>query len=156
MAKIPEIVNEEQVEYQSDDSFIDFDDWNIPKVPSKEIYRKKCLMTLFKSEHHVKTVEQVYAINKEHETCQLFSPESIRKHKYDGHNFILIELVQVAIKPLTRKSLNASVLLCFRDARFTDFSDSLLGLIKSSLYNSPIHFDCYPDFTISLSDPYIL
>jgi hypothetical protein len=41
MAKIPEIVNEEQVEYQSDDSFIDFDDWNIPKVPSKEIYRKK-------------------------------------------------------------------------------------------------------------------
>jgi hypothetical protein len=113
-------------------------------------------MRSFKSEHHVKTVEQVHAINKEHETCQLFSPESIRKHKSDGHNFIHIGLVQVATKPLTRKGLNASILLCLRDARFIDFSDSLLGLIKSSLYNGPIHFDCYPDFTISLSDRHLL
>jgi len=67
--RIPEIVNEEQVELQSDDYLIDFDDWNIPKVPSKEIYRKKWLKTSFQSEHHVKTVEQVYAINKEHEIC---------------------------------------------------------------------------------------
>jgi hypothetical protein len=156
MGRLPEIVNEEQVEYQ-DDSNIDFNVWNIPKVPTKNIYKKSTWsLTSFKSEQHVKTVEQVYALSKEHETCQLFSPESIRKHKSDGHNYIHIGLVQVAVKPLTRKGLNASVLLCLRDARFTDFSDSTLGIIESSLYNGPIHFDCYPDFTISLSDPHIL
>jgi hypothetical protein len=35
-------------------------------------------MTSFKTEQHVKTVEQVYVLNKEHELCQLFSPEAIR------------------------------------------------------------------------------
>jgi hypothetical protein len=66
---IPEIVNEKHVEYHDDDSLIDFNDWNIPKVPSKEIYRKKWLKASFRTEHHVKTVEQVYALNKEHELC---------------------------------------------------------------------------------------
>ena len=82
------------------------------------------LMTSFRSEHHVKTVEQVYALSKEHETCQLFSPESIKKHRKNGHNYIHIGLVQIAVKPLTRKGLNASVLLCLQDARSTNFSDS--------------------------------
>jgi hypothetical protein len=113
-------------------------------------------MPAFKSEHHVKTVEQVYASSKEHETCLLFSLESIRKHRSDGHNYIHIGLVQIAEKPLTRKWLNASVLLCLRDERFTNFSDITLGIIKSSLYNGPIHFDCYPDFTISLNEPHML
>jgi hypothetical protein len=154
--EIPEIVNEEHVEYHNDDSLIDFDNWNIPKVPSKEIYRKKWLKTSFRTEHHVKTVEHVYTLNKEHELCQLFSSEAIRKHRFEGHNFIHIGLVQVAIKPLTRRGLKASVLLGLRDARFIDWEDSLLGLIESSMHDGPIHFDCYPDFTISLSDPHIL
>jgi hypothetical protein len=47
-------------------------------------------------------------------------------------------------------------LLCLRDERFTNFSDITLGIIKSSLYNGPIHFDCYPDFTISLNEPHML
>jgi len=136
MGRIPEIVNEEQVEYKSNDSNIDFNDWNIPRVPSKEIYRKKWSMTSFKSEYHVKTVEQVYALSKENETCQLFSLEFIRKHKFDGPNYIHIGLVQVVVKPLTRKGLNALVLLCLRDARFTDFSDNILRIIESGLYNS--------------------
>jgi hypothetical protein len=93
-------------------------------------------MTSFKSEYHVKTVEQVYALSKEHETCQLFSLEFIRKHKFDGPNYIHIGLVQVVVKPLTRKGLNALVLLCLRDARFTDFSDNILRIIESGLYNS--------------------
>ncbi|KAI5327771.1 hypothetical protein L3X38_027167 [Prunus dulcis] len=63
---------------------------------------------------------------------------------------------QVAVKPLTRLGLKASILLCLRDARFTEFSDSTLGVIESSLCNGPVHFDCYPDFTVSLSDPHIL
>ena len=90
----------------------------------------------------MKTVEQVYALSKEHETCQLLNLESIKKHKNDGNNFLHIGLVQVAIKPLTRLGLKASILLCLGDARFTNFSDSTLGLIDSSLCNGPVHFDC--------------
>jgi hypothetical protein len=74
----------------------------------------------------------------------------------DGHNYIHIGLVQVSVKALTRKGINASILLCLRDARFTDFSYSVLGLIESSLYNGPIRFDCYPGFIVSLSDPHML
>jgi len=76
----------------------------------------KWSMTSFKTEQHVKTVEQVYALNKEHELCQLFSPEAIKRHRREGHNFIHIGLVQVAIKPLTRRGLKASVMLGLRDA----------------------------------------
>ena len=156
LGSIPDIVNEEQkLDFQTDDN-VDFGDWNIPRVSSKNIYKKKWSMTSFRSEHHVKTVEQAYALSKEHETCQLFSPEQIKSHRKDGHNYIHIGLVQIAVKPLTRRGLNTSILLCLRDARFTNFSDSILGMIESSLYNGPIHFDCFPDLTISLSEPHML
>jgi hypothetical protein len=86
-------------------------------------------------------VEQVYALSKEHEVCQLLSPESLRRHKADGHNFLHIGLVQVAVKPLTRRGLNATALLAVRDARFIDFNDSILGTVQSKLHDGPIHFD---------------
>ena len=58
LGSIPDIVNEEQkLDFQTDDS-VDFGDWNIPRVSSKNIYKKKWSMTSFRSEHHVKTVEQ--------------------------------------------------------------------------------------------------
>ena len=43
-----------------------------------------------------------------------------------------------------------------RDYRFLEFNDSLLGIIESSLYNSPIYFNCYPNLTVSLHDKNIL
>ncbi|CAL9004307.1 unnamed protein product [Prunus brigantina] len=158
IGRLPEIVNEEQFEYNSNnsDEQLDFRDWNIPKVPSQNIYRKKWSLSAFNSTTYVKTVEQVYALSKEHESCQLLNLDSIKKHKHDGNNFLHIGLVQVAVKPLTRLGLQASILLCLRDARFTDFNDSVLGMIESSLCNGPVHFDCYPDFTVSLNDPHIL
>ena len=66
----------------------------------------------------VKTVEQVYALTKEHEKCSLLNKESIRKHKSQGHNFIHIGLIQVVVKPLTAKGINSSILIGLRDARF--------------------------------------
>jgi hypothetical protein len=44
------------------------------------------------------------------------------------------------------------VLLILKDARFKVFEPSLLGMVEASLYNGPIHFNCYPDLTISLDD----
>ncbi|KAI5323149.1 hypothetical protein L3X38_032221 [Prunus dulcis] len=157
MSRLPEIVNEEQFEYNSNSKEqLDFRDWNMPKVPSQKIYKKHWLPSSFNSTTHVKTVEQVYALSREHETCQLLNLESIKKHKNDGNNFLHIGLVQVVVKPLTRLGLKASILLCLRDAGLTEFCDSTLGVIESNLCNGPVHFDCYPNFTVSLSDPHIL
>jgi hypothetical protein len=113
-------------------------------------------MISFKTEQHVKTVEQVYALNKEHELCQFFSLEAIKRHRRKDHNFIHIRLVQVVIKPLTRRGLKAYVMLGLRDVRFLDWKDSLLGVIEAIMHDGPVYFDCYPDFTVSLSDPHIL
>ena len=63
-------------------------------------------------------------------------------------SYLHIGLVQVAIKPLTRKGINASVLMCLRDARCKVFSDSILGMITASLYDGPIYFNCYPNISI--------
>ena len=65
-------------------------------------------------------------------------------------------MVQVTIKPLTRKGINASVLMCLRDARFKYFKDSILGMITASLYDGPIYFSCYPDLTLALDDANII
>ena len=48
------------------------------------------------------------------------------------------------------------MLLCLRDARFLNFRISILGMIQSSLFNDPIHFDVFPNLTISLDDINIL
>ena len=42
------------------------------------------------------------------------------------------------------------------DERLNDFSDSIHGMITSCLYNRPIHFYCFPDLTVSLTDPHVL
>ena len=65
-------------------------------------------------------------------------------------------MVQVAIKPLTRKGINVSILMCLRDARFKNFKDSILGMITASLYDGPIYFNCYPNLTLALDDPNIV
>ena len=65
-------------------------------------------------------------------------------------------MVQVAIKPLTRKGINASVLMCLCDARFKNFEDSILGMITTSLYDGPVYFNSYPNLTLALDDPNIV
>jgi hypothetical protein len=52
--------------------------------------------------------------------------------------------------------LNRSVLLCLRDRRHIDFQDSLLRMVKSSLYEGPIYFNCHPNYSLSLYDPTLL
>ena len=54
------------------------------------------------------------------------------------------------------KGINASVLMCLRDARFKNFNDNILGMITASLYNDPVYFNCYPNLTLALDDPNIV
>ena len=71
----------------------------------------------------VKIVEQVYALTKENERRYLLNRDSLRKHKSQGHNFIHIGLIQIAVKPSTMKGINSSILLALRDARFRNYSE---------------------------------
>ena len=127
-------------------------------MPTSEIYRLSSWINkkIFKTNYHVKTIEQVYGINKEFETCYLLSPATIRAHKKQGHNFLHIGLVQVGVKPLIREGLNSSILMALRDTRYIRFNDSLLGTIETSLSCGPVHFNCFPNFTIHLHDPHVM
>ena len=86
----------------------------------------------------------------------MLSPATIRAHKRQGHNFLHIGLVQVGVKPLIRESLNSSILMALRDTRHIRFNDSLLGTIETSLSSGPVHFNCFPNFTIHLHDPHVM
>ena len=110
----------------------------------------------FRTDYHAITIEQVYNINKEYETCYLLSPAAVKAHRKDGQKFLHIGLVQVGVKPLIREGLNNSILMALRDARHIRFDDSLLGTIETSLSNGPIHFNCFPDFSICLHDSTVI
>ena len=146
---VPDIVNQEEHSYENLSQVLH--NWNIPRVSPREIYQST-FSDKFKTDYNVKTVERVYAINKEYENCSLLSPDVIKKHRKKGYNFIHIGLVQVAVKPLNRKGIDSSIYLCLRDARFLNYYPSMIGALEASLHNGPIHFNCFPDFTLSLSD----
>jgi hypothetical protein len=150
----PVIVNSEQLSFESDNSF-NFDKWNIPKLSHKDIYTS-WLKSTWKSEYSVKTVEQTFAISGNNSTFQLFNKKFIENSKAKDYRFLHVGSVQVAIKSLTRLGINTYVLLCLRDARFINFIISILGMIQSSLFNGPIHFDVFPNLTLSLDDINIL
>ena len=126
-------------------------------MPTSEIYKSSWInKKIFKTDYHVKTIEQVYGINKKFETCYLLSPATIKVHKKQGHNFLHIGLVQVGVKPLIREGLNSSILMPLRNTRHIRFDDSLLGTIETGLNGGPVHFNCFPNFTIHLHDPHVM
>jgi hypothetical protein len=151
----PDIVNSEQLSFESDNSF-NFDKWNIPKISNKDIYTTSWLKSTWKSEYSVRTVEQTFAISGNNSTFQLFNKRFVNDSKNKEYKFLHVGSVQVAVKPLTRLGINASVLLCLRDARFINFRTSILGMIQFSLFNGPVHFDVFPNLTLSLDDINIL
>jgi hypothetical protein len=144
----PDIINSENVSFKSNESF-NFHKWNIPKIKYTDIYTDSSwTQNIFKSEYAVKTVEQTYAISGKNCTFQLFGKKFLEEAKAKKYKFLHIGSVQVAIKPLTRLGIDASVLLCLRDARFLQFKPSILGMIQSSVYAGPVHFDVFPNMLI--------
>ena len=67
-----------------------------------------------------------------------------------------IGLVQVTVKPLFRLGIDAPILLVLRYARHTNFQNSILAMAETNISNGPIYFNCYPNFSVGLSDPNIL
>ena len=137
--------------------FLDFQKWNIPKIDTNTVYKISWAKNAFHSAYKARTVEQIFSISKTHEKCCLFSKRNISEFiAAKKFNYLHIGIVQVAIKPLIRKGINASVLMCLRNARFKNFKDSILGMITASLYDGPIYFNCYPNLTLALDDPNIV
>ena len=46
--------------------------------------------------------------------------------------------------------------MALRDTCHIRFSDSLLGTIETSFRGGPVHFNCFPNFTIHLHDPHVM
>jgi two-component SAPR family response regulator len=65
-------------------------------------------------------------------SCSLFSKQAIKSFKEKCYKFNHIGLIQVAIKPLTRKGINTTVLLILKNIRFKVFEPSLLRMVIKS------------------------
>jgi hypothetical protein len=151
-----DIVNSEHVSFE-DENVFNFNKWNIPKLSPKDIYiDSSWIKSTFKSEYAVKTVEQTYAISGNNTMFQLFNKKFVDISRSKGFKFLHIGSVQVAVKPLTRLEIDASVLLCLQDARFNKFKTIILGMIQSFLYAGPVHFNVFPNLSVSFEDINVL
>ena len=156
LTSLEDIVNEEDENLHSD---ADLQNWSTQKLIKKRFTKPHgfCLLSswipsAFQTENKVKIVERAYAISKNKEECLLFKKKEMKEFRNKGYKFIHLGLIQVGIKPLTRRGINAAVLLRLFDGRFTDYKQGMLGMVEASLSKDPIHFNCNPDLTISLDD----
>jgi len=78
------------------------DDWKIPKISQTQIYQKS-KYDIFKTDFTIKTEERDIQLTKPFETIQLLSQKSIQKHLAINYKYIHVGLVQVGIKPLTKR-----------------------------------------------------
>ena len=108
---LPDIVNEED-HIVKENEIPDFQKWNIPKVNTKSIYKTSWAKNTTFSQYRVINVEQTFSISKTHEKCCLFSKRNINDFLAKKFSYLHIGLVQVDVKPLTRKGINAFVLMC--------------------------------------------
>ena len=76
----------------------------------------------------------------------------MKEFKNKGFRFIHIGLIQVGIKPLTRRGINASVLLRLIDTRFINENQAHLGMVEANVSHGPISFNVNLDLTLSLDD----
>ena len=95
------IVNSE--EYSMKDIDRNLLEWNIPTEKTDKIYQQTSFSKLsFLTNYTIKTIERTYSLFNEYETIQLFSIDSINRHR-EKYAFLHVGLVQVAVKPLQEK-----------------------------------------------------
>ncbi len=68
----------------------------------------------------------------------MFKKKEMKEFRNKGYKFLHLGLIQVGIKPLTRKGINAAVLLRLFDGRFTDYKQGMLGMVEASLKTNPL------------------
>ena len=65
-------------------------------------------------------------------------------------------MIQIALKPLTRLGLDCPIFMALRDNRLIRYKDSLLDMIQTNICNGPIYFNCCPNYSVDLNDPWIM
>ena len=104
----PDIVNEEDHTIDDNELIPDFHHWNISKVDTKTIYKTSFVESTFHSAYKARTVEQIFSISRVLEKCCLFTKKNINDFlAAKKFSYLHIGMVQVAIKPPTRKGINA-------------------------------------------------
>ena len=79
--------------------------------------------------YSVKTHEEVISLQNGLQTIPMIKQESIESHLRANYRFMHIGLVQVAIKPLLKKGINAPIYMALRDKRLRKYKSSLLAVI---------------------------
>jgi len=132
------------------------DNWEIPKIPLDELYILEENKHFRNSDYIINTAENNIPLDLEAgEEFHLLTKQSVAEHARK-YKYLHIGCVQVAVKPLVREGLNASILMCLRDTRHNNFHDSLIGTVETSLGHGPVYFNCFPNKTVSLLDRNIL
>ncbi|KAK9724328.1 hypothetical protein RND81_05G064500 [Saponaria officinalis] len=132
---------------------LDFSNWNIPTENPTQIYHIGPLD--FKIAFSIRTHEETRFVQSDTETLNLLSYTSIQKYIQKKYRFIHFGLVQVAVKPLVHKGIDCPIYMALRDNRLKTYKDSLLAVVQTNVCNGPVYFNCFPDYTVDLSDPLI-
>ncbi|PIN17194.1 hypothetical protein CDL12_10144 [Handroanthus impetiginosus] len=127
--------------------------WKLPETSASQIYESKVFD--FKSDYVIKMVEESIPLQKGFKELSMLSKRLIEHHK-QKYKYLHIGMIQIGLKPLTRIGLNTSALILVRDRRHNQFEDSLLGIVESTLCDGHVYFKCFPNFTVSLTDPNIM
>uniref|UniRef100_A0A803L650 Uncharacterized protein n=1 Tax=Chenopodium quinoa TaxID=63459 RepID=A0A803L650_CHEQI len=85
-------------------------------------------------------------------SLKLISSEFLEGFRKPQHRYLHLGLFQISIKPLMRDGLEAPIIVSLRDARHSNFHNSLLALAEANLSQGPIYFNCFPSFSVSLAD----
>ncbi|KAK9697928.1 hypothetical protein RND81_08G070300 [Saponaria officinalis] len=132
---------------------LDFSNWNIPTENPTQIYHIGPLD--FKIAFSIRTHEETRSVQSDTETLNLLSYTSIQRYIQNKYRFIHFGLVQVAVKSLVHKGIDCPIYMALRDNRLKTYKDSLIAVVQTNVCNGPVYFNCFPDYTVDLSDPLI-
>ncbi|XP_061366617.1 uncharacterized protein LOC133309804 [Gastrolobium bilobum] len=125
--------------------------WSLPKIKSNQVYKTSIFE--LKRDYSINTVEKHVEVQYSYESIAIMNSDLVAQHRRNYY-YLHFGLIQVAVKPLSRLRLNFPVLICLRDKRHTNFHDSVIAVLESNLQNGPAYFNCYPNYEISLGDPW--
>ena len=72
------------------------------------------------------------------------------------YNFLHLGYLHVIVTPLFRKALPVTGLIAVLDGRHKRLEDAMISAVQSPLSNGAITFTLFPNYNISISDPYFL
>lgn len=82
--------------------------------------------SIYEIEFNIKIFKQTYDISKTHKNCCQFKRKYIHDFMIKSYKLLHIGFIQVVVKPLTKKCINASVVLYLRDVDSKKFKQIYL------------------------------